>query len=752
VLVVAARVSQGRGRALDLMVGTNKNAQLTTTLRVDVPTLDLPPSFTVTPRIGTVIIDRDRRLVIAISWDAVDPNLGLRPVGIVDQARASVVRLNPVGAANWQLDAGFGDNGTWLATGADGVVTTADHVVIANRQQITLVGQAIRNPGQSSLFAAGLSYDFGAPQWTSYPAAGVLKRPAAVELDRQGRIVIAGATVALDHNAPSDPAEVVVACVRPSGDLESTYGNAGIARYRLHDGTHPTAIHVPSGGGIHVGGVVSWGWQASAVSYHPCVTKLDDSGTRDLTFGTAGLCRHDGVGESRVLVVDGNGRACSAGVAKVFDGMKPGFWPSDPHRPTWLNFLTATRLTAAGEFDSTFGGRGIATLQLGPYLPVDEQHFDVSSIVPLANGQSLVSGWYAALVPAPPPSSPGTFVLEDRGSWIVRFTPGGRLDTAFNGGVRVYPGRFFAPLTPLADETIQGFESTTGLDILRLTPDGSPVPGFGTNGRKPVTRMPSASAGTFLPDGEWFAPFSDQFVNNSETFGLLRYGPDGVHDQTFGGGTINIASTAKHNAQLSLDDLAFVHRLADGSLLMIWSMRFQVDVRVLFGSTVPWQTYGMLLASFNSDGSPRPVVNWNNQAVRCHPNPVGTTGVLADWLGWRVRSTLLQADGSFIVGLQGDDPSAKPSATQEPRQLRQVSYFCRLVQPDFDLDPAFGTGFVSSRLPGPADEDQVPLGLGPGGAGRVNAVLGFASRRSGLFDLRPPDLPLDGSIGMARLV
>jgi hypothetical protein len=100
--------------------------------------------------------------------------------------------------------------------------------------------------------------------------------------------------------------------------------------------------------------------------------------------------------------------------------------------------------------------------------------------------------------------------------------------------------------------------------------------------------------------------------------------------------------------------------------------------------------------------------------------------------------------------------AAKPAANVGPRPIRQTNYFCRLVAPDFGLDPNFGTGgggatgFAAARLH--QEAEQIPMSLGAGPGGQVIAAIGVISRDIIGGSVRSPDLPLDGSLAVARLV
>jgi hypothetical protein len=99
--------------------------------------------------------------------------------------------------------------------------------------------------------------------------------------------------------------------------------------------------------------------------------------------------------------------------------------------------------------------------------------------------------------------------------------------------------------------------------------------------------------------------------------------------------------------------------------------------------------------------------------------------------------------------------------------VSQIPCFCRLVPPNFDRDLAFGgTGVVSQRVPGcefvvpqtlplqipNSAEHQIPRVIRRLPDDRVVAAI----RCKHWFDINNeiniPNLPLDGSLAMARLI
>ena len=597
---------------------------------------------------------------------------------------------------------------------------------------------------------------------------------------------------------PDDPAEAIVVCLSASdGQPDAGFGTGGLARYRLTGGTYARDVEVASTGELLVACALRWAWNGSVVTSHACLTRLTAAGSLDGSFGSAGVFRHDGLGDASRVVVNQAGRVWSAGVTRVFRGMVPGYWPWDPQKPDFLRVLNVAQLSAEGELSRGFGGDGVVTHQLGTLLPAGEGEFELASLVPLADGGAMLAGPYSRQIIVD--TTTGATQLEFRGSWIVRLTSNGGLDPAFGtNGLRLYPSRAIELIRELADGSLQGAENSVPL---RLTANGDPAPGFGPNGVKPI--LPEAPITMPLnvePDGEWFAPVWGRLSSSSTrwTIGLVRCRPDGTIDPGFGAGAatpadncfVDITSVQGAGFNPDWNGEGGPHqtlRLADGTLLTIWSVSRQVDLTIGIGmhaQQVSWRPWGMVLVAWEADGLPRAVTQWGNNPAKAIPNPLSLPPLgspWSAWLGWRNQCAVLQPDGSILVGLAGDDADEAKVDTR-PRPLRQSACFCRLVPPGFDLDLGFGSGGIFvRRLPDDGYrrfaggdprsarnqvDSQVPESLAlvgstlPGGPDAVVAAVSCRAvyepllSQGGLADTMAgsPDLPFDGSVGVARLI
>src|SRR5262249_45643274 len=219
------------------------------------------------------------------------------------------------------------------------------------------------------------------------------------------------------------------------------------------------------------------------------------TGDLDPSFGSAGICRHDGLGCADVLAVGPTGRVWTAGIAELFLG------PAS--NPQFMNILTISQWNTNGELESAFGLEGIAGYQLpqwdGP---------SVISIIPLANGSAVVNGT-ATLYGVTPTTA---------GSWILRVLSDGRIDSTFGGGRRptgsvFYVGRDIRLLSELSTGTLQGFE--TG-DVVSVGVNG--VPATVRTVSRPLVNEPFA----IEPNGDFLALVFGKVTSPFEV-GLVRF-------------------------------------------------------------------------------------------------------------------------------------------------------------------------------------------------------------------------------------
>jgi uncharacterized delta-60 repeat protein len=200
--------------------------------------------------------------------------------------------------------------------------------------------------------------------------------------DSAGNIYATG-QIATSIDADADFAMVVVK-LTPEGELDATFGTGGVAQVNVAVGG--TSLEVARGIVVQSTGRIVI---AGAAEHDPAATLAVDredtdiflvgfeaDGTLDTTFGTDGITRVDV--NSGVAVEDtGTGMfemtggdtqwslSLAASNALVVHGTTRNDGEVSPGMPRTDNDWVLLRLTADGALDTTFGGDGIVTLDLG---------------------------------------------------------------------------------------------------------------------------------------------------------------------------------------------------------------------------------------------------------------------------------------------------------------------------------------------------------------------------------------------------
>jgi uncharacterized delta-60 repeat protein len=270
---------------------------------------------------------------------------------------------------------------------------------------------------------------------------------AAVLIKADGRIVTAGET----HIHGED--EILVACYKPNGGLDTRFGRDGLVA--VHVGSHAgvdsgAALAVQPDGKILIGG--SGSVHARLVF---TVVRLTSHGSLDDTFGNRGIVTVP-IGTSAIanaVALLPDGRIILGGVATV-NGTK---------------HVAAARLMPNGREDPSFGASGFSVL--GP------PNAAAWGVIRERNGRLVFAGWRS--------------VAGASEYMVLGARPNGVLDTTFGQhGVDTFAigssawGDAIAQ-QPNGDLIVTGDAVVNGakaVATLRLGPDGSLDRSFGTGG------------------------------------------------------------------------------------------------------------------------------------------------------------------------------------------------------------------------------------------------------------------------------
>jgi uncharacterized delta-60 repeat protein len=383
--------------------------------------------------------------------------MSARPVAsVIACASALVLCLgSPALADPGDVDSGFGVLGhaTVDLLGDDRVGgidrQSTGKIIVAGDNNATSV-QVLRLSAQGETdagFGAGGSRIIEIPGTTSMTVSDLAIQP-------NDRILVAGWM-----NATSGSDRFVVVRFRAGGAPDASFGNGGIRFVGFTQGdAYSYGVSVQSNGRIVVVGEVDP--SGPAADSKAAAVRLRNDGTLDTSFGTAGRkvlpipdphVGFDGAWRVRSM---GDGRLVLAGWNELAAGYR----------------TFAMRLHPDGRLDRSFGGDGIATVNVR--LSDDDWAYGLD----LADG-NIVLGVAGAS---------GEAV-------VVRLRPGGGRDQTFSGdGIATFaiPSFSVEDIAVQANGRILVSDSTGGL-LLRVRPGGAKDLGFGVSG---VTEDPAGPA------------------------------------------------------------------------------------------------------------------------------------------------------------------------------------------------------------------------------------------------------------------
>ena len=474
--------------------------------------------------------------------------------------------LPTVARADGTPDQNFGDAGSTVFDPMTNVSESANAIDIDSQGRIVVAGTTFPEAGTNQAFIARFRAN-GEPD-TSFDGDGYLELPSAnasgindLVIDQQDRIIVAG-----NRNGPTTNFDFFVARVLPIGQLDPFFSGDGILTIdRGGDFDILDGVDLDSQGRI-----VATGGAGSPSRI--TVIRVNPDGTPDPDFnGPAGI--QPAVGgdssDTAAVKVDPEGRILVAGFRRT---------PST--EPLVL------RLRPDGSLDPAYGTGGFAVLDLSP-SPLDSpQDLELD-----AEGRAVIA------------ATSGGPNQEDKYDGVVaRLTAGGGLDPSFGTGGRI--------VSPISDYDV--------LRALAIDPAGRVV-----------------TTGAFYRAG----PLD---------FTLQRYTESGI-DGSFGdGGTLStdfLLGAADGQAVTIDDDDRYVvagraiNQANDSSILVA---RFTVDYPVV---TPP-------------PGPPGPGPGPGPAAGKCAGAPATVTGTAGkDKLkGTRKRDVIAGLGGNDVIkGLKGND-------------------------------------------------------------------------------------------------
>lgn len=434
------------------------------------------------------------------------------------------------------LDPTFGQGGVVLVNDASQFDTTTVASVMQPDGKAVLVGTAKTNTGAAG---AVIRLDANGQRDATFGDAGAVTladpgyasfTATAVAIDASGNLLVVGTAV---RRAVRPMA--AIARVKPDGSLDATFGDGGWVTIPFGDGAQVNAIAVGQDGQIVVAGA-----SGTVVTLHSgsmAFACLNADGSIKPSFGRYGYAAVPfSLGRRHPDVIP----SCAFAATVLSDGrivaVGGGY------------LVEATRLTADGAPDPTFGRRGRAVLA-GQY-----GQFNAMTIAP--DGSLFATG---SLTPSPygPPEKPGVVT--------GKFDVGGQPDAHFgrHGAAVTYVGaRRYRPATAnaggitltddgqvLVSGGVHGARAT-GAFLARYNADGSLDAGFGSQG---VAVAPAAVSSPLYfdsitgvgllpePDGGFVVPFDLSVLRAPYVYSFppldlhaARFAADGSPDASFG--------------------------------------------------------------------------------------------------------------------------------------------------------------------------------------------------------------------------
>ncbi|HEX8736708.1 MAG TPA: hypothetical protein VF721_15360 [Pyrinomonadaceae bacterium] len=290
-------------------------------------------------------------------------------------------------------------------------------------------------------------------------------------------------------------------------------------------------------------------WLAAAPVY---------AGIFDGTFGASGKVRvefpfpptNDYSSSGYRVFIQPSGRIVGIGFHRA-TGSKGATWSG----------VAMVGLTQTGALDEGFSGGKVLNWDSGSNIGLNDAQM-------LPDGRLLYLSLYNSIIGVP---ILNFYRVNTDGSTDTSFAPNVRINTS-----RTYPGRFAVQADGKIIVLVFTGETSNRFYLIRLLPDGSRDPGFGSGGVKEIIRLnnlskPSVSFVRALPNGKTLIGGSlgdsTNIQEHDELF-LLRVDSDGNADHSFGG--LGAARLRLGGLKMSAADLAVQ---PDGRYLILGSIK-----------------------------------------------------------------------------------------------------------------------------------------------------------------------------------
>ena len=375
------------------------------------------------------------------------------------------------------------------------------------------------------------------------------------------------------------------------GDLDTSFGQGGLAFVGDPAGAEGDAIAIQSDGKIVVAGT-------DVFLGRIIVARFNADGSLDTTFGNLGkvTTAFDVVNTVTAVAIQSNGKIVVAGSAYASNERDPLTGELFPPIS-----VAVARFTATGALDSTFGSGGKVTASIG-------HNASVGGMAIQSGGQILVVG---SIQNFSSPSCVFSFFLTSCLEFLlIRFDSTGRLDTSFGTtGTR--------PLPNLAGAVTTNFGGQAKAFAVALQGDGKIV-----------------VAGCMM-----ILDLQTTVGEAAGLFAVARYSANGLLDSTFGIlGRVTTQFTTHNDGCLvtkSGDTALGIAVQADGKILVVGYEQNLSPCPPSCISTIP------ALVRYNTDGTP--------------DTSFGSGGKVTTPFSFGAQATavVIQPDGKIVVSVAG---------------------------------------------------------------------------------------------------
>lgn len=539
--------------------------------------------------------------------------------------RVAVARYNVDGS----LDTSFGEGGkvTTLAQAA-----SYGYAAVLQPDGKLVVGGKSCNPGSCNFLLVRYSADGSLD--ASFGGDGLVETPAGdgnsvgvqgLSLQADGKLVVAGST------GSTPDSDFALARYDTDGSLDSTFGGTGVVVTSISSGNDAALALVIQPDGK----AVAAGWSCDPTCA-PAVVRYHADGSLDDDFDGDGVATVSAPANlvTYALALQADGKLLVAG--SVPDGPGTAF--------------ALVRFDVDGSVDATYDGDGVVSTAVGG------DSSSARAVVVQGDGKAVAAGWVGA----------------SQGFALARYDTDGSLDGSFGGGTIVTGVGLSGDLvnavvtqpdgkTVAAGQSYDYARSDGDFVVARFDQNGSLDATFGGDGIEitDIDDYDEARALALQADGKLVVAGS---AGHQTAFALVRYGPDGSLDGSFGtGGKVTL-------------DVGGFNQSAN-------AVAVQSDGKIVVAGSSSTGSSDIHLARFGADGSLDATFG-------------GTGHVVTDTgSGEFAAAMAIQADGRIVVAGQ-----INGGPTQSDFALLRYN-------PDGTLDTSFdGDGIVLTDFGGAVDQ------------------------------------------------